>query len=219
MGWSFRKSFKLGPIRLNFSKSGIGASTGVGGANISTGPRGTYASVSKYGVRYSKRILVSKVLQSTNPTIVTNGNVTVPQSLNPVIKPLTNNSVKSRFMSMLANLRNRIFSNQSRISQLEQKHRREIDAKIASFRADLIAHLTAKPPKLFDFKEIAQNNSLSLVYANNVAESLFMDYGIHAARDGNLTIEERNKLKALATRLNIDENRAKELIQFAKMVI
>ena len=28
MGWQFRKSKKLGPVRLNFSKSGIGYSIG-----------------------------------------------------------------------------------------------------------------------------------------------------------------------------------------------
>lgn len=34
MGFSFRKSVKIGPIRLNASKSGIGISGGVNGAEI-----------------------------------------------------------------------------------------------------------------------------------------------------------------------------------------
>lgn len=56
MGWSFRKTFKLGPVNLNLSKSGLGVSTGVKGARISTGPRGTQFSAGKYGVRYTKSL-------------------------------------------------------------------------------------------------------------------------------------------------------------------
>jgi len=36
MGFYFRKSKKFGPFRLNFSKSGIGASVGVKAARVST---------------------------------------------------------------------------------------------------------------------------------------------------------------------------------------
>ena len=56
MGWSWRKSTSLGPIRLNFSRSGIGISAGVRGARISTGPRGTYVNVGAGGFRYSHRL-------------------------------------------------------------------------------------------------------------------------------------------------------------------
>lgn len=31
MGWSFRKSIKVGPARVNLSKSGVGYSVGAGG--------------------------------------------------------------------------------------------------------------------------------------------------------------------------------------------
>jgi hypothetical protein len=31
MGWNFRKSFKIGPARVNLSKSGAGYSVGAGG--------------------------------------------------------------------------------------------------------------------------------------------------------------------------------------------
>lgn len=31
MGWNFRKSIKVGPARINLSKSGVGYSVGVGG--------------------------------------------------------------------------------------------------------------------------------------------------------------------------------------------
>lgn len=56
MGWSWRKSLSFGPFRLNFSRSGIGASVGVPGARVSTGSRGTYIHVGAGGFRYSKRL-------------------------------------------------------------------------------------------------------------------------------------------------------------------
>jgi type II secretory pathway pseudopilin PulG len=45
MGFRFRKSFKMGPLRLNLSKSGVGASLGVRGARIGVGPRGARLNV------------------------------------------------------------------------------------------------------------------------------------------------------------------------------
>lgn len=56
MGFYFRKSVKFGPMRLNFSKSGIGVSAGVKGARISTGTRGTYVHAGRGGFYYSQRI-------------------------------------------------------------------------------------------------------------------------------------------------------------------
>ena len=37
MGFFFRKSFRIGPIRLNLSKSGLDISAGVKGAHIGVG--------------------------------------------------------------------------------------------------------------------------------------------------------------------------------------
>ena len=56
MSYYFRKSVNFGPIRFNFSKSGIGVSAGVKGARISTGPRGTYVHAGRNGFYYSQRI-------------------------------------------------------------------------------------------------------------------------------------------------------------------
>ena len=56
MGFYFRKSKSVGPFRLNFSKSGIGLSTGVKGARLSFGPRGTYVNVGRNGIYYRKKI-------------------------------------------------------------------------------------------------------------------------------------------------------------------
>jgi hypothetical protein len=59
VGWSFRKSVAFGPLRLNFSKSGVGASVGVRGARVSFSPRGTYINMGSHGIYYRKRIDVA----------------------------------------------------------------------------------------------------------------------------------------------------------------
>jgi len=56
MGWYLRKSAKVGPVRINLSKSGIGYSFGVKGARIGTGPRGPYVAGGRYGI-YFRRFL------------------------------------------------------------------------------------------------------------------------------------------------------------------
>lgn len=76
MGLYFRKSQKIGPFRINYSKSGIGVSAGIKGARISKGPKGTYINLSKNGIYYKKKIGSSKrknkqithtsVMKSTN---------------------------------------------------------------------------------------------------------------------------------------------------------
>ncbi|MBR3247015.1 MAG: DUF4236 domain-containing protein [Clostridiales bacterium] len=56
MGLYFRKSKSVGPFRLNFSKSGVGVSTGVKGARVSFGPRGTYVHLGRHGLYYRQKI-------------------------------------------------------------------------------------------------------------------------------------------------------------------
>lgn len=56
MGWSYRKSFRSGPFRVNFSKRGISYSIGVKGARVNIGPRGTYVSLSSHGINYRRKI-------------------------------------------------------------------------------------------------------------------------------------------------------------------
>jgi len=54
MGLYIRKSFRAGPIRFNLSKSGLGASAGVTGARVGTGPRGAYVHGGRHGLYYRK---------------------------------------------------------------------------------------------------------------------------------------------------------------------
>ena len=56
MGLQFRKSKKIGPVRLNFSKKGVGISTGIKGFRISKGANGktrTTISIPGTGIRYT----------------------------------------------------------------------------------------------------------------------------------------------------------------------
>ncbi|MDD3014231.1 MAG: DUF4236 domain-containing protein [Candidatus Gastranaerophilales bacterium] len=52
MGFYLRKSLKAGPLRFNFSKSGIGVSAGIKGLRIGTGPRGNYIHAGRGGFYY-----------------------------------------------------------------------------------------------------------------------------------------------------------------------
>lgn len=52
MGWYLKKSFSFGPLRLNLSKSGIGASVGVKGLRVSTGPKGRQLNAGREGLYY-----------------------------------------------------------------------------------------------------------------------------------------------------------------------
>jgi hypothetical protein len=45
MSFYLRTSIKVGPVRLNMSRSGLGASVGVPGFRVGAGPRGTYVSL------------------------------------------------------------------------------------------------------------------------------------------------------------------------------
>src|SRR5258708_5062287 len=57
MGFFFRRSTRFGPFRLNFSKSGIGASVGVKGARLTMTPRGTtYVTVGSHGFYYRETL-------------------------------------------------------------------------------------------------------------------------------------------------------------------
>lgn len=56
VGLSFRRSIKMGPLRLNLSSSGMGVSTGVRGARVSFGPRGTYVTIGRGGFQYRTKL-------------------------------------------------------------------------------------------------------------------------------------------------------------------
>lgn len=56
MPFYFRKSVSAGPFRFNFSKGGVGASVGIKGLRIGTGPRGHYVHAGRNGFYYRATI-------------------------------------------------------------------------------------------------------------------------------------------------------------------
>lgn len=56
MGFYIRKGFNFGPLRLNLSRSGLGASVGVKGARIGIGPRGSYIQMGRGGLYYRQTL-------------------------------------------------------------------------------------------------------------------------------------------------------------------
>lgn len=57
MGWTARKSITFGPLRINFSKSGVGFSLGIRGLRggmSATGRKYVSASIPGTGIRYHK---------------------------------------------------------------------------------------------------------------------------------------------------------------------
>jgi ribosomal protein S25 len=85
MGWSFRRSVNFGPLRFNFSKSGVGVSAGVKGTRASTGPRGTYIRVGSNGVYYRQKI-------GASPPVHGNAEVNAPPA-EPVREPMSDLAV------------------------------------------------------------------------------------------------------------------------------
>ena len=70
MGISFRKSKSFGPLRLNFSKKGVGLSVGVKGLRVGTkaGAKGVYLRGGTGPVRFNER-LDTKVKKSPRPAL------------------------------------------------------------------------------------------------------------------------------------------------------
>jgi len=57
MAWYLRKSLRLGPIRFNLSKSGIGTSVGVKGFRVGVRPNGkSYIHAGRYGLYYRQEL-------------------------------------------------------------------------------------------------------------------------------------------------------------------
>lgn len=56
MGFYIRKALKVGPIRFNLSKSGMGVSAGIKGLRLGTGPRGNYVHMGRGGLYFRKSL-------------------------------------------------------------------------------------------------------------------------------------------------------------------
>jgi hypothetical protein len=66
MGWTYRKSLRLGPLRINLSNSGVGYSIGAAGLRAgisSTGRKYGSLSIPGTGLRYTRSLRSSTAKQ------------------------------------------------------------------------------------------------------------------------------------------------------------
>jgi hypothetical protein len=76
MAWRFRKSIKLGPLRLNLSKSGIGTSIGVRGFRVGTDAKGrSYTAASIPGTGLYERKYSGHGKSAAQTTVPAEGSV------------------------------------------------------------------------------------------------------------------------------------------------
>jgi hypothetical protein len=96
MGFYIRKSLRVGPLRFNLSKSGIGASVGIKGFRLGTGPRGNYVHAGVGGVYYRKT-LNSKNSghkpQDANELIVNNDLESIDSNMDQIFEDSTSDSL------------------------------------------------------------------------------------------------------------------------------
>lgn len=62
-----RRSIRVGPLRFNLSKSGVGVSAGFKGFRVGTGPRGNYVHMGRGGIYY-RATIPSSSPASSRPT-------------------------------------------------------------------------------------------------------------------------------------------------------
>ena len=77
MGFYIRKSIKVGPVRFNLSKSGIGISGGIKGFRIGTGPKGNYVHIGRGGIYYRKTFSAGDIASSRSSVHESNENYSV----------------------------------------------------------------------------------------------------------------------------------------------
>lgn len=106
MSFYIRKSVKFGPIRFNFSKSGIGASTGVKGARISTGLRGTYIHLGRNGIYYRQKIDGSVI--DTQPSTPKDSSTSYDGDFDSVKTTSIDNLIESTNKDTLTQINSRI---------------------------------------------------------------------------------------------------------------
>jgi len=67
MGFYIRKAIKVGPLRFNLSKSGIGVSAGIKGFRVGSGPRGNYVHMGRGGLYFRQTLGLSGPSSSPSP--------------------------------------------------------------------------------------------------------------------------------------------------------
>lgn len=116
MAFYVRKSVSVGPFRFNLSKSGIGASVGVPGLRVGTGPRGNYVHAGMGGFYY--RSTLSSPKPSLRPAAAPSGGMSIPADPpgNVVMHEIESSSVLDMVPESAASLLAEINSKHSMIT-------------------------------------------------------------------------------------------------------
>jgi Protein of unknown function (DUF4236) len=107
-----RKALTRGPIRLNLSKSGLGASLGVKGLRIGIGPKGTYVHGGRYGLYYRQYFNSPSNVRGPNEQPARQVGTTMQSTAEPLeffTGPLTNDAVATEIGRRLSEPRWSIF--------------------------------------------------------------------------------------------------------------
>src|SRR2546427_5308250 len=107
MGWYLRKSLNFGPVRLNLSRSGLGASFGVTGARVGIGPRGSYVHMGRGGLYYR---------QSLNPGAPVRPNLPSSTTIDEPLQSIDSGDVAQMIEGSSADLLNELNRIKRRIS-------------------------------------------------------------------------------------------------------
>lgn len=84
MGFYIRKSLRVGPVRFNLSKSGVGVSAGIKGLRFGTGPRGNYVHMGRGGLYFRQSL--GSAGHATRPSSPASfSSPPTPTSLGPIV--------------------------------------------------------------------------------------------------------------------------------------
>lgn len=145
MGIYLRKSVKVGPIRFNLSKSGVGVSAGVKGFRVGAGPKGNYVHMGRGGLYYRATISSPK-----NKKL--NQNITHSNPVTPIVQDVPSNTHEP----------------------LKEIESADISKIVDSSSIELLNELNSKRKKiqLFPFAMVLSLVGLWFEYQNNVQDSI-----------------------------------------------
>ena len=108
MGFYIRKSLRVGPLRFNLSKSGIGVSAGIRGFRIGSGPHGNYIHMGRNGLYYRMSLPLERKTPKQTP-------VYSKAHIEPTMKKIESGDVCAMVDSSSAKL----------LSEINSKHKKQ----------------------------------------------------------------------------------------------
>lgn len=114
MGFYIRKSIKVGPLRFNLSKSGVGISAGVKGFRLGTGPRGNYVHMGLGGLYYRSTLAPKASGESNFPQVVASDAPKIPYGTHAPLQEIESSDVSGMVDS----------SSEELLAELNEKRRK-----------------------------------------------------------------------------------------------